>query len=322
MSFFDRKEEVYDLQLTSYGKFLYSIGKLKPAYYSFFDNDINYKISNEYQNDVEPRIQELTPYTKPQIHFEGIEKNINSFKNITSNVYNFKYEPVLYEQEMLSNLVYPLGTSEHGNKNKPAWNFKLLKGAISSSVSSYTSSNGNEIKIPQINCNVDYFTYILTNKLPFDTLNDFVVDEFTNINTINTQAGLVNNFDEFEISNPYEDKTRIFVEGKYLVIDLREINSNILNDNFEIEIYKQELNESGETIYSPLAFEKQNEFIVDELLVDRQENVFTPSTKENVEYYFDIRFDNDIENEIICEIITPTIEPEDKNIYANLMECR
>ena len=49
MEFFDRKEEVLDLELTQYGKYLLSIGKLKPAYYAFYDDDINY--DTQYQGD-------------------------------------------------------------------------------------------------------------------------------------------------------------------------------------------------------------------------------------------------------------------------------
>ena len=37
MEFFDKKEEVIDLQLTQYGKYLLSLGKLKPVYYAFGD---------------------------------------------------------------------------------------------------------------------------------------------------------------------------------------------------------------------------------------------------------------------------------------------
>ena len=47
MEFFDRKEEVLDVQLTQYGKYLLSVGKLKPVYYSFFDEDVDY--DSQYQ---------------------------------------------------------------------------------------------------------------------------------------------------------------------------------------------------------------------------------------------------------------------------------
>jgi len=36
MEFFNKKEEVLDFQLTEYGKYLMSLGILRPAYYAFF----------------------------------------------------------------------------------------------------------------------------------------------------------------------------------------------------------------------------------------------------------------------------------------------
>ena len=40
MSFFNKKEEVLDVQLTQLGKYLLSKGKLKPVYYVFSDDEI------------------------------------------------------------------------------------------------------------------------------------------------------------------------------------------------------------------------------------------------------------------------------------------
>ena len=40
MEFFNKKEEVIDLQLTQYGKYLLSLGKFKPVYYAFYDDGI------------------------------------------------------------------------------------------------------------------------------------------------------------------------------------------------------------------------------------------------------------------------------------------
>ena len=39
MSFFNKKEEVYHIELTPYGRYLLSIGKLKPHHYRFFDDE-------------------------------------------------------------------------------------------------------------------------------------------------------------------------------------------------------------------------------------------------------------------------------------------
>ena len=38
----NKKEEVLDIELTPYGKYLLANGKMKPAYYAFFDDNIMY----------------------------------------------------------------------------------------------------------------------------------------------------------------------------------------------------------------------------------------------------------------------------------------
>ena len=62
MSFFDNKEDVIDLELTQYGKYLLSEGKFKPIFYAFFDDDIlydgNYGGRTEEQNAIKTRIEE------------------------------------------------------------------------------------------------------------------------------------------------------------------------------------------------------------------------------------------------------------------------
>ena len=40
MSFFNKKEDVIEIQLTQHGKYLLSKGRFKPAYYAFYDDDI------------------------------------------------------------------------------------------------------------------------------------------------------------------------------------------------------------------------------------------------------------------------------------------
>ena len=79
MAFFNKKQEVLDIQLTPYGEDLLSRGKFKPVYYAFFDDDVLYDASGsagiiETQNDAEPRIQENTPKSKIQYVFSGPEK--------------------------------------------------------------------------------------------------------------------------------------------------------------------------------------------------------------------------------------------------------
>ena len=42
MKFLNKKEQVFDIQLTPYGKHKLSAGDFKPTYYAFFDDNIAY----------------------------------------------------------------------------------------------------------------------------------------------------------------------------------------------------------------------------------------------------------------------------------------
>ena len=42
MEFFNKKEEVIELKLTQFGRFMLSKGKFKPTFYSFFDDNVLY----------------------------------------------------------------------------------------------------------------------------------------------------------------------------------------------------------------------------------------------------------------------------------------
>lgn len=81
----NKKERVYDLQLTGYAKHLLSVGKYKPAYYAFFDDNITYDIkyrrggrdreaiaslAPEAQNSVNVRIKDETVFLGSLTLFE------------------------------------------------------------------------------------------------------------------------------------------------------------------------------------------------------------------------------------------------------------
>ena len=74
----DKKERVYDLKLTGYGKYLLSVGKYKPKYYAFFDDNIiydgRYANISESQNQIHERIKTETSYIDSLVLFEDVEK--------------------------------------------------------------------------------------------------------------------------------------------------------------------------------------------------------------------------------------------------------
>ena len=83
MEFFDRKEQVINIELTPHGKMLFSMGEFKPYYYEFFDDDILYDTVgsgfDEEQNSSIPRIKE-TPRMLAQGTVYGLETEFNRAK--------------------------------------------------------------------------------------------------------------------------------------------------------------------------------------------------------------------------------------------------
>ena len=86
MEFFNKKEEVLDFQLTEYGKNLLARGILRPAFYAFFDDNIQYDISgsgmSEHQNAANPRIQTETPQLKIARTRTSAETRVDSFLDL------------------------------------------------------------------------------------------------------------------------------------------------------------------------------------------------------------------------------------------------
>ena len=85
MEFFNKKEEVIDLQLTQYGRYLLSRGRFKPVYYAFYDDNVLYNPDwagiEETQNESEDRIK-TTPVMHPQTGFSSLEKEFQNNYNL------------------------------------------------------------------------------------------------------------------------------------------------------------------------------------------------------------------------------------------------
>ena len=80
--FIDKKEQVFDFQLTPYGKYSLSTGAFKPVYYAFYDGEILYdgKYADrggngiqETQNNIHTRIKENTAYIESLVCFDELE---------------------------------------------------------------------------------------------------------------------------------------------------------------------------------------------------------------------------------------------------------
>lgn len=322
MTFFNRKEDVLDIQLTQYGKHLLSKGVFKPSFYAFFDDDILYDGAHggltEHQNDIEARIKE-TPRMRTQHIFHGAETKINTSINyqIRQAAANDTLDTSLPDitlpqpqpEKHFANAL-PLGNSALGIQNATSFDIKFLKGYLTGSNSISSNDKAPNIRIPQVHSEMVYETFVQDDSQGFRF---------------------------------FDDGTAIGLEENYIVIEIEEDNSFRLNKNFDIEVYKVEDRfvdgvSTGEEILTPLSFPRESlGFDIDEnnIYIPRRSarataseflllgapgqedsNLNRPPGEDDskVEYYFNIEVDNEIDTRLMCEL-----KPVDKakGIFAD-----
>jgi len=298
MKFFDDKEEVLDIQITQFGKYLLSLGKWKPAYYAFFDDNILYDGASaqieENQNQIEQRIQEDTPQMHTQHVFSGRETD---FLRILKS----KEDKNLSEVDMIKiqstaekdySLTAPLGTSDFGSDKAPQWKIKVLEGHVNKTLSNLTGSF-QTLPIPQLDINLSYKIYP-------QSVHDSSQgrDSFGQIDAEELGIGI------------FQDGTFLDVQSQTILIDLEELNVPFDMENFDIQVFEVEEDDiPGISQKVPsmnqLFFEKKKSQIVDNILVsDRPE--FDSIQKDNsyVEYFFDVFVDHEIDPAVMSRAVT------------------
>ena len=305
MSLFNSKEEVINIELTSYGKFLLSRGKFKPAYYSFHDEGVIYDSEfvglKENTNESEVRIQEETPQLKPNYSFvspkASINKDINQLsilKNkleLASTRNNLQYSEGI--KEVLSN-------STISNNYLPSWEIYNLSSQYSSVSSSTTTDD-----IPQFNVNLE-IDVIKTNQ---DTLQNN--PRLQNLSLLN------------DITYNGVDEVYITVL-KPLVLKILENNTDSNIDKFDVKIYKQNINDDATFSYNQLKFLQENVNYDEEndLYVNISNVLSNQQEIDNkyVEYYFDVKLDKEITDIYKCRYILRSDSDQDL-IFNNIEDC-
>jgi hypothetical protein len=306
VTFFNKKEEVIDLELTPYGETLLSLGIFKPAFYAFYDDDVLYDAGgaaavSESQNDIEGRIQENTPQSKTQYIFEGAETSVgfqvlaNRYLAIATsgslqNAETAFFVPSVSKDFSLSE---PMGSMELGSPDAPSWNIQVLKGELSGAINYLTSSlagreKTNVKRIPQLDFKVRY-SLAVGNRLDRDP----------------AELGI-----ESRVLSYYSDNTYIYYTGDFpeLIFSVDEENASV-DTEYDIEFFMvepglQQL--GGEEILIPLKFTEPIPEVVDGLLLDPEERATTSAaaaTSDMAEYYFNIETDLEIPEEEICGMI-------------------
>ena len=237
--FLNKKEQVFDIKLTSYGNYLLSIGKFKPMYYEFFDDNVLYDgrygmytgsnapeksdagvVLRENQNLVHKRIKEETQYLETLVLFEEVENNIAQLSGDTFDADETPTQISPRFDIFKSNQGIGDAFLEGGNQSMPAWKIVSLQGEISSSTN--INSANSISRIPQINISLTYKKQVKDLTRFEDRVanpNPQAVDELVNI-TRNFADGYAIEF--------VTDHSLMYFE---------EANTTLLTKNYDIEVF-------------------------------------------------------------------------------------
>ena len=314
MEFFNKKEEVIDLQLTQYGKYLLSLGRFKPVYYAFYDDgviyDSQYMGFSENQNNSHPRIQEDTPNLKTLHNFHSIEDDMtravqakNSGKEALAQL---MIQPTPEKAQILVN---PLANSQLATDKAPSWNVSALSGRIltGSTTSTLTlSSSATVLNIPQIEVDIRYRPRV-------KSVEDLITEQE---NGIDTKYAL-----EVVDARVFDDNTYISIDKDNLILQILEENVPQGNDNFEVEFFSIEDVKTNNKVKNTTSIEQLNQLrllaepdlVVNDILLEVEGNTLEPSQIDSsfADYYFEIELDDEIDAAIICELI----KNGDKDLY-------
>ena len=313
MKFFNKKEEVIDLKLTQFGRHMLSKGKLKPAFYSFHDDNILYDTEkagfSETQNESEARIVE-TPTLHHQISISSLEKEFNnSYEKMlelqggegpqiieaSSKDQNYYIEDIQRTAEKHHFLSTMLGTSDLNSEYAPAWSVNFLNGTISGSnetLSVVEKTGGNNLQhVPQIE-----------SVLRVEVEGIYLGDEDLDLEEV--EDGFLNS----NISITSAD------EQLYFLLKITENNGLFQKENFDIEFFEIEEEKQNGTTIETLRQLKFSATADPETGMDFIDEVVPDEDQAHVEYYLDVLVDNEIGDDILCKFDPVN---ENQGVYAD-----
>ena len=298
MAFFNKEEEVLDIQLTPYGKRLLSQGKFKPAKYAFFDKGILYDSTAggfvEIQNNAQDRILDDTPFLKTQAVYSGRELAATEiYEDIDGAVYD-----VQQTADRHYSLGMALGTSAQTSNYAPSWRVKALQGELNGFVQYDTGSLPTQ-KIPQLQIDSQYETFL--HIYP------------TGLEEGPEDLGMCSD----ELANTGQQL--IQVSGSALVLQIEEDNTPFYNENFDMEIFEVEtvtvanIDTPGLPAaerhqiekLKPLFFIRSPELIKNGILLDESEIEKIPPAEIDVtcvDYFLKISIDSEISEDVLCKL--------------------
>tara|TARA_Y100000592_G_scaffold28732_1_gene45730 strand:+ start:4284 stop:5285 length:1002 start_codon:yes stop_codon:yes gene_type:complete len=288
--FINKKEQVFDLQLTPYAKYLMSIGKFKPAFYAFFDDNVlydkNYATSSatEAQSDVDKRIKEETQYLETLVLFKDLETT--KARNLDSEV-DFILKPatnrIRYPDSDLFKIENAIGDGYYDGPSQtaPSWKIAALNSKITSSA---TYDTNTESDIPQISIESTYVKRVVNNS--------FVPDP-QNVRQVSARTlGFI-------------DQKAVELVSDDPVIYAEEVNTRTLMQNFDIEVFEIKT-PSSKGVHAELKrlnFRKEKSNVENGFLIADSpiQGDTSELTTDDVEYYFDVLLDENVNEALACK---------------------
>lgn len=425
MGFLNQKEEVLDIKLTPTGERLLMLGALKPAYYAFFDDEVIYDaeyvdISNEAQNDIETRIQDIprnevvrakfsveeqiakgSEKSTPEGGFLITEYDIFQDWGIGWSAFGVLDPPQLFANseaivasdpmmhinfwgsldrhdpeaawahfnldnsglgtpdlsQNFSNKYYfackPLGTMDYASGDLyPKWNVQFLKAPLRAwrkPTDPYPDDPLGESH--ELICNINYEFHVKAADLPEAVEADFDQEDPLDSLVLERVGSSLEDMNATPIS---QDGSYIVVQDDYIFLKIEEENTDFLNDNFDIEIYKVERYKVRDLSLRPeaeirflqhqLYFDNQNIQLKDLFYQAEIEGYYNPMmgseaqpgkalglpasaiNKVNrhahnfISKYFDVLVDEEIPPEIFCKAVSEDLL-EETYVDSTLFDC-
>lgn len=301
MTFKNQKEEVIEIELTSYGKHLLSKGKFRPTFYAFFDDDVLYDAEYggeaEEQNYAQTRILEETPRLRVQTTYTGLETEIEKQIEEARTQDKKLKDSFQSTKERHYSLSAPLGRSTLISDYAPSWDITLYGAEFEEQQVVSSSKDRHLLPIPQMNLEpLTYKTAVVDGALLANDLTPSAIVTVT----------------EHEEDPPgdqeyFDNGNVVKIDHKDILIEVDELHTDSLMENYDIEMFLVETDTIGdeevETLI-PLSFLKEEESpIVNGLYVDYEEDLTQYDINPRcVEYYLDIMIDKAIDLNDLCRL--------------------
>jgi len=340
VTFFNKKEDVLEIELTQFGKYRLSQGEFDPTYYAFFDDDIIYDASyggifdeaGNNQNLIEERIKNSIRNHVQHV-YTGIETEVTRNNLLVRTgevmddgkaVFVGKKDPNLKAFKTSNDNNFssyaPLGTSGLHSTKVPSWKIMLYEGEFSSTSIQLTSSTTSVgMKIPQLDATITYKVSIHDGLQPVPNACGVVSDDKTG--NLYKEGHDINLYDDFE------DASYMRVSPEQLLLKVEEINSHYTNYNFDIEVFEvtssQDFAGNIQQEWAPLFFKAGSDLYRGSQQIQSEEYLeeeFMELDSTYVKYFIDLNTDREISDKDLCAIVAAD-EDRKKELYGTEYDC-